>query len=264
MLTTVFATKVGMTQAWTTSGKRLAVTRCVVKPMAVIGHQTPKAKKGIPQETILEIGYGDKKLKNMSKPLRTRLERSGFSFGVKEIRGLKMQPNEGEDMPAVGTTLKVDGVLAVGDVVKVQGVSKGKGFAGAMKRHGFAGGPATHGQSDRARAVGSIGQRTTPGRVWKGKRMPGHMGVETKTVSGLVVLHIDPITQEIWLNGPVPGFDTSTLVIRKTGDTRSVELDMNASGIEVKVIEETQVEEVAVEAAEPVEAVIETLSEEVK
>jgi large subunit ribosomal protein L3 len=263
MLTTVFATKVGMTQAWTTSGKRLAVTRCVVKPMAVIGHQTPKTKNNSAQEPILEVGYGDKKLKNMSKPLRTRLERSGFSFGVKEIRGLKLQTSEGEETPAIGSTLKADGVLAVGDVVKVQGVSKGKGFAGAMKRHGFAGGPATHGQSDRARAVGSIGQRTTPGRVWKGKRMPGHMGVVNKTISGLVVLHIDPVTQEVWLNGPIPGFATSTVVIRKTGDTKAIELDMNASGIEVKPVEEVQ--EVQVEEPQAEEVQVEAApAEEVK
>ncbi len=259
MLTTVFATKIGMTQAWTTSGKRLAVTRCVVNPMAVIGHQTPKNSHDI----ILEVGYGDKKLKNMSKPLRTRLERSGFSSGVTSIRGVKVQASEGEETPAIGSTLKSTDVLAVGDVVKVQGISKGKGFAGAMKRHGFAGGPATHGQSDRARAVGSIGQRTTPGRVWKGKRMPGHMGVDTKTISGLVVLHIDPITHEVWLNGPVPGFATSTVVIRKTGDTRNVELDMDASGIKVApVAEETPVvepegpkEETPAEVAEVTEEV---------
>ncbi len=263
MLTTVLATKIGMTQAWTTTGKRVAVTRCQVKPMAVVGHQTPQNS----QQLILEIGYGDKKLKNMSKPLRTRLERSGFTSGVKNIRGLKFVATEGETAPTIGTSLQLTDSLTVGDVVQVQGISKGKGFAGAMKRHGFAGGPATHGQSDRARAVGSIGQRTTPGRVWKGKRMPGHMGVVTKTVSGLIVLHVDPTTQEVWLNGPVPGFNTSTIAILKTGNTRSVELDKEASGIQTPVVEPVEVTEEVAEVTEPqteVEVVANEATEETK
>jgi len=229
MLTTVFATKLGMTQAWTTNGKRVAVTRCQVSPMSVVGTQTPQNST----TQILEIGYGKKKLKNMDKPIRSRLEQSGFSYGVKQIRGVTIPAGTEGEVPAVGTTLKLSDLLAVGDVVKVQGISKGKGFAGAMKRHNFSGSQRTHGQSDRERAVGSIGQRSTPGRVFKGKRMPGHMGTDNKTVAGLVVLHIDPVTQEVWLNGPVPGFNTSTVVILKTGDTRSVELDLAASGIKL-------------------------------
>ncbi len=244
MLTTVFATKLGMTQAWTTSGKRVAVTRCQVNPMSVVGVQTPQRST----QQILEVGYGKKKLKNMDKPLRSRLEQSGFSYGVKEIRGVKVPANVEGEVPAVGSTLKLSKMLAVGDVVKVQGVSKGKGFAGAMKRHNFHGSQRTHGQSDRERAVGSIGQRSTPGRVFKGKRMPGHMGTDNKTVAGLVVLYIDPVTEEVWLNGPVPGFNTSTVLILKTGLSKSIDLDLAASGI--KLAEVTP----EVEATEEVEA----------
>jgi large subunit ribosomal protein L3 len=108
-----------------------------------------------------------------------------------------------------------------------------------MKRHGFHGGPATHGQSDRARAVGSIGQRTTPGRVWVGKKMPGHYGDEAKTVLGLVVVHIDPTTKEVWLSGPVPGSISSQVRITKTGQTKQVELDLSASGINTIVQDES-------------------------
>lgn len=229
MLTTVLATKLGMTQAWTTTGKRVAVTRCQLDPMLVVGQQ-PSSDS---QTAILEIGYGQKKLKNMSKPLRSRLEKGGFSNGVKEIRGMKLDAQEEGSVPSVGSSIQATDILSVGDVVKVQGITKGRGFAGAMKRHGFHGSQRTHGQSDRARAVGSIGAGTTPGRVLKGKRMAGRYGNETQTVSGLVVLYIDPVTNEVWLSGPVPGFRTSTVMIRKTGDTKAVELDMNASGIKV-------------------------------
>lgn len=207
MLDTIFATKMGMTQAWSTDGKRLPITRCNVGSNYVLGKT----------DDTLEIGYGDKKLKNTPKPLRERISKSGFSFGVTQLKGVRLVANEESEIPKVGTTITVDQVLEEGDIVQVQGVSKGRGFAGAMKRHGFHGGPKTHGQSDRSRAVGSIGSGTTPGRVWKGKRMPGHYGVETKTVIGLVVVKIDKETSEVWLNGPVPGFNTSVVKITKMG-----------------------------------------------
>ena len=150
--------------------------------------------------------------------------------------------------------MSLDQVLAVGDVVKVQGTSKGRGFAGGMKRHGFSGGPATHGQSDRQRAVGSIGSGTYPGRVWKGKKMPGHYGVETRTVHGLVVLYIDPETKEVWLSGPVPGFNTSTVKIEKTGQQKKVELDLAAMGLTEPQAEEEQPTEAETEQTAEVEA----------
>lgn len=240
MLNSVFATKLGMTQAWTTTGKRVAVTRCKVEAMHVVGQQ-PSQDQNL---NIFEIGYGSKKLKNMAKPLRSKLEKGGFSFGMKHIKGLKVEAVDGQETPAVGSTLQPLEALTVGDVVKVQGITKGKGFAGAMKRHNFKGGSRTHGQSDRARAVGSIGAGTTPGRVLKGKRMPGRMGTDTQTISGLVVLYINPETQELWLSGPVPGFASSTMTIRKTGETRDVTLDLKASGIKVPVVEESTQEAV--------------------
>lgn len=253
MVTTVFATKLGMTQAWTKAGKRVAVTRCQVEPNVVVGTQP-----AVQDHLIFEIGYGAKKLKNMSKPLRSRLEKGGFSFGVRQITGLRVaKPAEGEAAPLqVGQEIALNQVLSVGDVVQVQGVTKGRGFAGAMKRHGFHGGPKTHGQSDRGRAVGSIGAGTTPGRVLKGQRMPGHFGTETQTVKGLVVLHIDPSTKEVWLSGPVPGFATSRVVIEKTGETRPVELDLASAGLEPVSAPAAEVEteaqpEVPAEASQP-------------
>jgi len=246
MIVNIFCTKLGMTQAWTKTGRRLAITRCKMADMPIITKQDIEVldKNSRVREkfncSILEVGYGKKKLKNMSKPLRTKMEKSGFSFGVKKIAGIrtvndKFQPATDEEVK-VGDLIKPTQVLTVGDVVKVTGISKGRGFAGAMKRHGFSGGPKTHGQSDRARAVGSIGAGTTPGRVWKGKKMPGHYGVDTKTVSGLVVVYINEASNEIWLNGPVPGSIMTDVKISKTGKTRKIDLDKSASNIkEVEV-----------------------------
>lgn len=258
MILDTFATKLGMTQAWTKKGQRLAVTRVSLDEMAVVGKQEIAVldKNSQKRETlpciILEVGYGKKKLKNMDKPLRSRLEKGGFSFGYKNIEGVRVVNDK--HMPAtetdykVGDVISADAVLTVGDVVQVQGTTKGRGFAGAMKRHGFHGGPATHGQSDRARAVGSIGPGTTPGHVWKGQKMPGHYGVETKTVTGLVVLHIDTANNEIWLSGPVPGSIMNEVKITKIGKTKAIELDYDASNIVLP--KEEPKEEVTEESAE--------------
>lgn len=225
MLNSIFATKIGMSQAWDVTGRRWAVTKCQVQPNMVVRQQDATAL----------IGYGSKKLKNMSKPLRSQLEKSGFALGVKKIQGVAVtQSEESDQVLKPGDQVKAESVLKVGDVVKVQGASKGHGFSGAMKRHGFHGGPKTHGQSDRSRAVGSIGAGTTPGKVFKGKKMPGHFGVETTTVARLVVLHIDTDTQEVWLSGPVPGHFKSTITITPIGQSKTVSLDAKASGIVVK------------------------------
>lgn len=258
MINDIFATKLGMTQAWTKDGKRLAVTRCKLSDNLVVGKKTIEVldKNSQKRQTvpciILEVGYGQKKLKNMSKPLRTRLEKSGFNFGVSQIRGIRMSgTEENSETVKVGDTIKADSILSVGDMVQVQGLTRGKGFTGAMKRHGFAGGPKTHGQSDRARAVGSIGAGTSPGRVWPGKKMPGRSGNITSTVRGLVVVHLDPEQGEIWLSGPIPGVINTNVKISKMGKSKNVVLDKKASGIkEVKA-------EVAPKVAEPEEEVVE-------
>jgi large subunit ribosomal protein L3 len=241
MLDSIFATKLDMTQAWSKDGKRLAVTRCQVDNNFVVDQKT---------NHIFEIGYGQKKLKNMPKPLRSKMQKSGFSIGVKKLEGLyqplqekqTQEENKTADQIKVGDIVKVGQVLEIGDVIKVQGTTKGRGFAGVIKRHGFHGGQRTHGQSDRERAPGSIGAGTDPGRVWPGKKMPGHYGTDTKTVSGLVVLHINQDTSEVWLSGPVPGHYSSIVKIIKTGHKKQIDLDENASGIIPKPVEKKVVE----------------------
>lgn len=262
MLQTVIATKLGMSQAWTNTGKRVAVTRCRVDNNVVLGQQP--ASKAKPNQVVFELGFGDRKHKNVSKPLQGKLAKGGFSLGISGIKGVRVTAAEGADATSVvGTTLKVQDILTVGDVVQVQGTTKGRGFAGGMKRHGFHGGPKTHGQSDRGRAVGSIGAGTNPGHVWKGQKMPGHYGVETKTVAGLVVLHVDATTQEVWLSGPVPGSMSSFVTISKTGKTKEVELDKTASGIveAAPVVEEAPAEESVVAADSTEEAVTQEVKE---
>ncbi|MEX0895484.1 MAG: 50S ribosomal protein L3 [Patescibacteria group bacterium] len=252
MLTDFYATKLGMTQAWTKSGKRLAITRCQAADLPVLANLSELNKNATAdsaaQTQTIEIGVVQKKLRNMSKPLRTRLEKSGFSFGVRSMRGVTMQtPQDAEVAIKAGSSISVDQVLAIGDVVDVQGLSKGRGFAGAIKRHGFHGGPKTHGQSDRHRSVGSIGAGTTPGKVIKGKKMPGHYGAATQTVKSLTIVHIDTVNKEVWLSGPVPGALFSPVRIRKTGQSRTITIDQSASGITTPAAEAT--EKVTTEAA---------------
>lgn len=112
--------------------------------------------------------------------------------------------------------IKIGDVFSIGDKIKVTGTSKGKGFAGVVKRHGFKGGPKTHGQSNRQRHGGSIGQTTTPGRVYKGKRMAGHMGNVQKTTLGLKVFDIKPEENLLYVQGLVPGNKNGLLKICKS------------------------------------------------
>ena len=257
MLTDFYATKTGMTQAWTANGKRLAVTRLKTPDNIVSAVLSPE---------IIEVGYGKKKEKNVTKPLATRFKQSGFSCVPARLGGARWTAQAGEDQPKAGAEISVGSVLSVGDVVEVRGITKGRGFAGAVKRYGFHGGPKTHGQSDRTRAVGSIGAGTSPGRVWKGKRMPGHYGVETKTIPGLVILHIDSEAKEIWVSGPVPGHINSFVLVRKTGKEQAIQLNLKASGLsEPAVVGESEstpaIEEQLTETIveEKVESVIEPI-----
>lgn len=141
------------------------------------------------------------------------------------MKGIKISQSQeydenGHRWPVTLVKIKLDQLdkldqLAPGDKVKVTGISKGKGFAGVMKRHGFKGGPKTHGQSNRARHPGSIGQTTTPGRVYKGKRMAGHMGNAQVTVRNLPVFAVKPEENLLSIRGLVPGNKKGLLKIVK-------------------------------------------------
>ncbi|MCH7712646.1 MAG: 50S ribosomal protein L3 [Chloroflexi bacterium] len=184
--------KVGMSQVFREDGIVVPVTVVEAGPCVVTQIKT--------QETdgyeAVQLGFGEVKKRN--KPMAGHFSKSRLSRYVKEVKA----DDIGEFQ--VGQSLTVD-IFQPGEFVDVTGRSKGRGFSGVMKRHGFAGGPRTHGQSDRARAPGSIGGGTTPGRVYKGMKMPGHMGNRRITVKGIEVIHVDLERNLLLLKGAVPG-----------------------------------------------------------
>ena len=169
----------------------------------------------------VQLGTGSKRIKNVSKPLQGHLKKSPKTQDSKEKmlpRFLREVRVKEDSQLKVGDEVKVTDVLRAGDVVTITGISKGKGFAGVVKRWGFAGGPKTHGQSDRERAPGSIGNRTSPGRVFKGKRMAGRMGSDRVTVKNLNIIDVDEKNSLIAITGAVPGAVKSLVFIKKTGE----------------------------------------------
>lgn len=166
--------------------------------------------------------------KSLQGHLKSTKKENRFPRYIKEVR-LEKEPDF-----KVGDELKVSEIFKKGDVIQVSGTSKGKGFAGGMKRWGFAGGPRTHGQSDRKRAPGSIGAGTTPGRVYKGKHMAGRMGTDRVTVINLHVIAVDEEKNEILVSGPVPGRIGSYLELVKTasGSLQDLEKETVAAVVE--------------------------------
>lgn len=159
------------------------------------------------------VGIWEKRIKNITKPLQGHLK--SLIKDKKAPRYLREVRLDKEPEYKVGDIISASDIFNKGDVISVSGTSKGKGFAGVVKRWGFAGGPRTHGQSDRERAPGSIGQTTTPGRVFKGKKMAGRMGGERVTVKNLQVISVNPETNEIEILGPVPGIKEGLLIVKK-------------------------------------------------
>jgi len=204
MLTTILGKKIKQTQTFTDSGKRIPVTVVSVGPCWVT------AMGAFENRTWIQLGFGTQK--HISKPVEGHIKKAGIQEKPRFLRQFQVS-DPGELKP--GVRVHADEVFALGDIVRAIGISKGKGFAGVMKRHGFHGGPATHGQSDRARSPGSIGQTTTPGRVYRGKRMAGRMGGERITVKGLSVVGIDKEQETMTVKGLIPGGKNALIVIQK-------------------------------------------------
>lgn len=204
MITSLLGTKLGQSQTFDEKGKRIPVTEI---------HAGPNWITQISEGSV-QLGFGT--IKNLKKPQQGHVKKAGLDG--KKLRFLRSfsigNLSDLGDL-SLGSEIKVETVFAPGDVIRVTGISKGKGFAGVVKRHGFHGGPRTHGQSDRERAPGSIGQTTTPGRVYKGKRMAGRMGSDTVTVRKLKVVSVDPNTQILTIKGLVPGANKGLLIISK-------------------------------------------------
>jgi large subunit ribosomal protein L3 len=206
--------KQNLSQKFLIDGTRVPVTLVEIKDNPVIMVKN-KDKDGY---IAVQIGYGTKKhaTKSQVGHAKKGANNNNAPYFLTEIR----YPEDVtlEELPRVGETIAAASVFETGDVVDVTGTSKGKGFAGVVKRHHFKGGPRTHGQSDRERAPGSIGQTTTPGRVYKGKRMAGKMGNERVTVKNLQV--VDVSTDSIVIKGLLPGIRGGYIVIKKVGKNK--------------------------------------------
>lgn len=222
-----------MTQSFK-GGVRTPVTLIKAGPN-VVTHVKTEEKDGY---WAVQLGFGTKKIKNVTKPLKGHLK--GAVKDKTAPRFLREVKVSTKPEVKVGDTMKLSDVFNVGDIVSVTGVSKGKGFAGVVKRWGFAGGPKTHGQSDRHRAPGSIGQGTDPGRVWKGKKMAGRMGTVTTHIGNLKVVSIDEENGVIGVSGPVPGRREGLVVINLI--KKSEEKEPEAIEVETKAEEKDTAE----------------------
>lgn len=209
----ILGKKVGMTQIFDERGEVVPVTVIEAGPCYVAQIKTAE-RDGY---TAIQMGFEEAKPKSLTRPQLQHLQKSNLP-PVRYLRELRLQEDEIARFEE-GQQLTAD-VFEVGELVDVTGTSKGKGFAGVVKRHGFRGGPKTHGQSDRLRAPGSIGACKTPGRVFKGKRMPGRMGGDRVTIQGLKVVMVDPERNLIAVRGAVPGAKNGLLLIRQARKTQ--------------------------------------------
>ena len=202
--------KVAMTQIFTPEGKVIPVTMVEAGPCTVTQIKTVE-KEGY---NALQLGFGEAREKRLSKPQRGHFE----SRGLEPRRHLAEVRVDDPSAYQVGQEITV-GVFSRGDRVDITGRSRGKGFAGVVKRHGFGGGPASHGAHFH-RAPGAIGACATPSRVFKGSRMPGRMGAERVTVLNLEVVDVKPERNLMLLKGAVPGPDGGLLLIRESVKVR--------------------------------------------
>ena len=205
MLKGLIGKKVGMSQIFDERGVAFPVTLIEAGPCYVTQIRRPESEG----YSAVQLGFGETHPKRLSGGEIGHLK----TANLPPLRFLREFRTKSLDV-SVGDIMKAD-VFTVGERVDVIGTSKGKGFAGAVKRYHFAGGPKTHGQSDRHRAPGSNGSGTTPGRVYKGSRRPGHMGDERVTVQSLKVVLVDAERNLIGVHGAVPGSKGGLVIINE-------------------------------------------------
>jgi large subunit ribosomal protein L3 len=201
MVQSLIGKKIGMTHLYK-DGAEIAVTAIEAGPCFVTQVKT-REKDGY---NAVQLGFEE--TKKLNSPQKGHLKDIGQFKYLREV--------EGGDNKEVERGQKVDvDMFKSGDRVNISGISKGKGFAGGVKRYHFRGGPKTHGQSDRLRAPGAIGSTTSPGRVLKGQRMAGHMGHDKVTVRGIEVVDVDLERHIVLIKGAVPGSKNGLLLINK-------------------------------------------------
>lgn len=211
MLKGIIGRKLGMTQVFAENGNVVPVTVIEAGPCAVVQIKT-KEKEGY---TALQLGFMEKKPQRVNRPLSGHFQKSGKGpfYVLREFR-----VNETGEYH-VGQEITLD-TFRIGDFVDVTGTSKGRGFTGVMKRHGFSGAPGSHGTHEYFRHGGSIGSTATPGRTFKGKRMPGRFGNSKVTVQTLKIVDIKPERNLLLVRGAVPGSVNSIVVIREAKKKR--------------------------------------------
>lgn len=246
MINALLATKKNMTSTYDARGRRVGATILEVQPNIVTQIKTTETKDGY---KAVQLGYGSKK--STKQPQTGLLKKLGSEQKVRWMREVRTQ--EDTDVKP-GQEIKLSQVFSVGDSVKVTATSKGKGFQGGVRRHGFAGGPKTHGQSDRHRAPGSVGQTTTPGRVYRGKRMAGHMGLETSSTRNLEVVAVDRKNNLITVKGAVPGVVGGLVTITKLGRIKGYIAPPEPELTEEELAEQEKEAQRATEQAETTES----------
>jgi large subunit ribosomal protein L3 len=198
--------KLGMTQVFQDDGTMVGVSVLAIEPNTVTRLRT------VDRDGYTAVQLGTDTTKKVSKPTAGQLRE--LPKGAAQAATFREFRVDKVDDYSLGQTISVADVFAAGDVVDVTGVSKGKGFSGHVKRHNFKRGPTTHG-SDHHREPGSIGPGTTPGRVYKGLRMAGHMGDERSTIKKLRVVRTDPERNLLLVKGSLPGARGSLILVRK-------------------------------------------------
>jgi large subunit ribosomal protein L3 len=208
----ILGKKLGMTQVFDEDGSVIPVTVIEAGPCYV----TQKKTEETDGYNAIALGFGELPEKRLNQPKAGHLKKANCP-PLQYLREFRVaDPDEYEE----GQKIDVS-VFEVGDFVDVVGTSKGKGFAGVVKRHGFRGGPKTHGQSDRWRAPGSVGAGSTPGRIFKGIRMAGRMGNQRVTMLNLKVALVDADKNLLAVKGAVPGGKNGLLIIREARKTKS-------------------------------------------
>jgi large subunit ribosomal protein L3 len=199
--------KRGMTRVFTDAGESIPVTVIEALPNRV----TQLKDAGSDGYRAVQVTFGERKPSRLTKPLAGHYASAKVAPG-EDLVEFRLADGEGDGL-AAGSEIKVD-MFEAGQIVDVTGTTIGKGYAGTMKRHNFAGGPASHGASVFHRAPGSIGQRQTPGRVFPGKRMSGHMGNVRRTTENLRVVEVDAERNLLLIRGAVPGAPGGRVIVR--------------------------------------------------
>lgn len=206
MVKEIYGKKIGMTQIFTEDGIAIPVTAIEAKPCTIVAKKTAD-KEGY---NAIVVSFGEIKEKNANKPLKGVFAKAGVEV-QKYLREIKV---ENVDEYEIGSKITVD-TFTTEDTVDIQGTSKGKGFQGNIKRHGQHRGPMAHG-SMYHRRPGSMGPTSTPGRVFKGKKLPGHMGRQTITIQNLEVIRVDLDKNAILVKGSVPGAKGAILKLKSS------------------------------------------------